>query len=63
MHVGRSLFHLGSAGGCLYAVCGWLGPETVTRTVERYDPQTDTWTMCHPLITGPHEHAGVILLI
>ena len=60
MHVKRCLFYMGALGGKLYAVCGWAAPDKSTRTVEVYDPLTDTWSHCSHLDDKPHEHAGTL---
>ena len=58
MSVPRSLFYLGALGGCLYAVCGWTGPNSVTRSVERFIPANNSWETMGTMPMGLHEHAG-----
>ena len=55
----RSLFYMGPLGGALYSVGGWIAPDTVTRSVERYVPTEDTWERVSSLDVGLHEHAGM----
>lgn len=59
----RSLFYLGVLGGHIYAVCGWLGPNSVTKSVERYDVLTDSWNDAASVPLGLHEHAGLFCVL
>ena len=47
----------------LYAVSGWTAPERVTKTLECYDPQSDSWSYKKEPILGLHEHAGIVHII
>ena len=58
MHSPRSLFYLAVMDGTLIAVSGWIRPEAVTKSVERYYPAEDRWEMLNSLSLGLHEHAG-----
>ena len=58
MNVYRSLFYVGVLGNHLYAVGGWIEPNKVTKSVEHFDPKTNTWRFVEKLPLGLHEHAG-----
>ena len=45
--------------GYAYAVGGWLGPNSVTRSVERYSPALNMWENIASTEIGLHEHAGI----
>ncbi len=61
MREARSLFYAGAIGRKIYAVSGWVKPQSVTRTVEVYDPATDRWRYVYRLDRGVHEHAGCVV--
>ena len=58
METPRSLFYLGALGNHLYAVGGWVMPDVVTKSVERYNALEDRWEHVARLEIGLHEHAG-----
>lgn len=59
MKVPRSLFYMGILDEKIYAVGGWIRPDRVSRSVERYHVQEDRWEHVACLGIGLHEHAGL----
>ena len=57
MNVARYNFGLISFRGCLYAVGGWTKPERPTRTMEKYDPIKNKWSLL-PSIQQWRKEAG-----
>ena len=58
MQTPRSLFYLGVLNRQVYAVAGWKAPNSVSRSVERYNPRQNKWQYVTSLDIGLHEHAG-----
>ena len=57
----RSLFYCGVVAERIYAISGWIKPHTVTKTIEEYSPETNTWKYMHCIERGVHEHAGSVI--
>lgn len=53
----RSCFGAGVYKGCIYVFGGCRAVGTLARSVERYDPDSNTWTHVANMLTGLERHA------